>query len=81
MLRELEKNAVKYIEISVVKLCPYLVEQINLISIKSSAVGFAVAVAVKVITIRNFEAAAMPPHRLNGIRTHERFDVAVNRPL
>ena len=78
---ELKQDAVKYIEIAAVKLCAYFVEQVNLSRIKGSAGSFAVAVTIKVIAILNFEAAAMPSHSLNRIRTHEHFDVAVNRPL
>lgn len=79
--RELEKDAIKYIKVIPIKICPQSMEQRSLIRVEGLTDSAAVSFAVKVISLRNFEAPTVPSYCLNGVRTHELFKIAVNRPF
>lgn len=69
---KLNEDAVKYNEIVPAELISQLDQKGELPGAKSRT--------ARIKPIRDFDAAIAPPYRLDRVRTHEQFDVAVNCP-
>ena len=67
---ELDEDAVKYNEIVPAELISQLDQQGELLGAKSRT--------ARIKPIRDFDTTITSPYCLNGVRTHEQFDVAVN---
>ena len=69
---KLDEDAVKYNEIVPTELISQLNQQGELLRAERCTAG--------IKPIRNLDTSVPAPHGLDGVRTHEQFDVAVNCP-